>query len=85
MNYILSCGCGNTDQFAKDAAKILFPEANYDLILGVDTIRDFIMTQDLPPKVEAYLRAYAESKDKFALYLQDNKGLWNLMKGKKIC
>lgn len=71
---IFTCGCGDTDSFAKDAFHILFP----------DRIPP-IPTSQKPnfPKWERYLQALNVSKDKFAYYVTPAE-LWDLLKGVQV-
>lgn len=77
MPIIYSCGCGDTDSFAKDAFHILFPDQPVSLI-----------TSQKPQNPEfekwnRYLQALDSSKDKFAYYISETE-LWDLLKGVRV-
>lgn len=74
MNLIVTCGCGDTDAFAKDAFSIIFPSAPTPPI--VSQPGDFGRWQ---AQVDALLKSGA----KFAYYLGDDE-LWDLKKGVRV-
>lgn len=77
---LITCGCGDTDKFATDAFKILFP--------GIDMppIRHGIGHKE-PGIIVEYVNALMKSDAKYAYYLKaDSADLeaWDLLKGLRI-
>lgn len=78
---LYTCGCGNTDKFAQDAFKILFPRAEippvqHQLVLPP--------TDDIAKIVQALK---ADKKRKFAYlfrYDDNHTETWDLIKGKQV-
>lgn len=77
MNVIVTCGCGDTDSFARDAFKIIFPgEPLPQLISQRAQIGEIAKWQE---EIDALFRADA----KFAYYLTDTE-MWDLLKGVRV-
>lgn len=76
MDYIFTCGCGDTDQFAKDAFRLIFPHKD------MPPIRHSPETINLK-RYEMYPKAIAKSEQKFAYYLSA-EGIWDLLKGVQV-
>lgn len=77
MKIIYTCGCGDTDSFAKDAFRILFPHLPIPPLVS-----------QKPQNVEfakwgRYLDALNSSHDKFAYYITPTE-LWDLLKGVQV-
>lgn len=92
MRLIITCGCGDTTQFAKDAFKIMFPKDKIDkLVEKPDS--DLLLT------INNYLSDYVgkdiDFSEPYALLLDDeyyNKDMerqmvkiYDLIKGARIC
>lgn len=92
MRVIITCGCGGTTQFAKDAFKILFPKDKYDKLIEKPE-NDFL------DSINEYLSIYAgkdiDFSQPYALMLTYKRynetkifsivDIYDLMKGYKIC
>lgn len=92
MKLIITCGCGDTTQFAKDAFKVWFPKDKYDNLIEKPD-NDFLEV------VNNYLALYANKRIDFskpyALLLNSGKynkvinftdiEIYDLLKGYKIC
>lgn len=80
MERILSCGCGDTDKFAKDAFKILFPlEEIPPIVHSMGIMKD--------KQLRDVVNALVEGKEKYAYYIlvgSDQIQVWDLIKGKQI-
>lgn len=74
---IYTCGCGDTDKFAKDAFKLLFPDAPLPSIIHPG------QQLEGTELVFQVAHAYDKSINPFAIYMGD-KGFWDLLKGKRI-
>lgn len=74
MNLIVTCGCEDTDGFAKAAFKLLFPGTPLPAI--VSQPRDFTPWQE-------EMDTLFKSGVKFAYYLNDTE-MWDLKKGVRL-
>lgn len=75
---ILTCGCGDTDKFAKDAYSLLFPDSPAPaLVHSMGIIRD--------KKLRDIVNGLTKRK-KYAYLLRygDNIEVWDLIKGVRI-
>lgn len=77
MGYIITCGCGDTNQFAKDAFRLLFKGQPIPPVINPEALPSELSL--LSPQVEAADR----SGEKFAFYA-DGEELWDLMKGVRL-
>lgn len=77
MRYIVTCGCGDTESFAKDAFKILFKAEPLPPTVAHDT-----PNLDLG-RWAPYISAADKAKEKYAYYVSD-KEMWDLMKGIRL-
>lgn len=73
---IITCGCGDTDKFAKDAFKLLFPKEDVPPITQTPNFSEF-------GEWEIYPKAMAKAKQKYAFYITDDE-LWDLIKGVRV-
>lgn len=76
---IYSCNCGDTDKFAKDAFRILFPDTDLPEIVQFATTNN--------PELNRYMEAIKKSHEKFAYYISyDNEvfEMWDLLKGVRV-
>lgn len=83
MRVIFSCSCGNTDEFAKDAFKILFPKEELpELVAGR------VMAKSLSQKLPDFrdeIMALHNSNEPFAYYIDtETKEMWDLLKGVRV-
>lgn len=77
---IFTCGCGDTDKFAQDAFKILFPNKEIPSIVHGISKKD-------PQIIREYATALVKGQEKFAYYFGWDKTdleAWNLLKGLRI-
>lgn len=77
---LITCGCGDTDKFATDAFKILFPDQS------LPPIRHGVSHKE-PNLIKEYVSALMKNNDKFAYYLKWDKtslDIWDLLKGIRI-
>ena len=83
INEIYSCGCGNTDQFARDAFKLLFPYEPVPPIVHPPHDYNFAS-----PSLQKVANAFTKSDKPFAIYCmmsEDGEGaIWDLLKGKRL-
>lgn len=81
MNELLiTCGCRDTDKFAADAFKILFPA------IVMPPIRQGIGHKE-PEIIKDYATALIRGKEKFAYYFKWDSGdleAWDLLRGVRI-
>lgn len=75
MERIITCGCGDTDQFATAAYKILFKNATPPISHSYETVE---IAKWLP-----YLKALEKSGEKYAYYVNEEE-MWDLLKGVRI-
>lgn len=82
-NVIVSCGCGNTDQFAKDAYNLLFPR--HPLPPIVSSLYAYNQIKGVPKSGKEYELAHAAlvSDGKYAYYFGDGQ-VYDLLKGVRI-
>lgn len=76
MELIVTCGCDSTDDYAKDAFKILFPG---------ETLPPIAHSAEGVPsqRVVAMVRALERADEKFAYYFRGEEA-WDLKKGVRI-
>lgn len=79
-NILFTCGCGNTDKFAQDAFRILFPKEKVPFVQH---------TLGLPPTddIAKIVHAIKQDKKKFAYlfrYDDNHTEAWDLIKGKRV-
>lgn len=80
MNIIVTCGCGDTDKFVKDAYKLIFPKEELPPIMSGEEAQEFYETDDY---THTLITALTKSQDKFAFLLKDG-GVWDLLKGNRV-
>lgn len=73
---ILACDCGDTQTFAKDAFKLLFPGEKLPPITQTPDFCEF-------GEWGKYLGAILKSEQKYAYYVAED-GLWDLLKGVQV-
>lgn len=78
MGVIYSCECADTEAFAKDAFRVLFP--GQDLPKVIPQNGDFSGFEEWLP----YIQAAQKAKEKYAYYLTDTE-MWDLLKGVRVC
>lgn len=77
---IISCGCGDTDSFAKDAYALIFPDSPLPPIMTTDQAEEeFLHT----PEAYQKLLALAHAKEKYAYLFQDAH-VWDLLTGVQV-
>lgn len=78
MGVIYSCECGDTEAFAKDAFRLLFPDEELpEIIPHAQQNMNF-------DKWAPYIQAAQKSDEKYAYYLTDTE-MWDLLKGVRVC
>lgn len=86
MKYIVTCKCGDSERFAVDAAAILYkddPDKSFISAHGEGEIRT--LAQRSTGKLKEYLKALAQTEEKFAFGIQDEPWMvWDLFKGRQI-
>lgn len=84
IEVIYTCKCGDTEEFAKNAYRILFSAQDYpQFVNGRIAVKAHAET--LPPDYREMALALARSKDKFAYYFSEQNGVWDLLKGVQVC
>lgn len=82
---IVTCGCGDTDSFAQDAFKLLFPKHPLPLIKNAEELVESAVPSSI---AREQLKALHKAKTKFAYYMkfdeEDNFECWDLLKGVRI-
>lgn len=76
---IYTCNCGDTDKFAKDAFRILFPNTDLPETVQFATTRN--------SELNKYMNAIKSSHEKFAYYVSyddDTFEMWDLLKGVRV-
>lgn len=77
MRAIITCECSDTESFAKDAFRILFPGQELpEVIPQTQQNVDFV-------KWAPYVQAAQKSEEKYAYYLADDE-MWDLLKGVRL-
>lgn len=80
MKTILTCGCGNTDQFAKDAYKLLFPKAELPPVVhSMGVIKNKLL--------RTVVNGLLDGREKYAYFLDwtdQSVAVWDLVKGVQI-
>ena len=90
MKCILTCKCGDTPEFAKDAYSLLFPETETPtLISGDDEIMKFSTGFPQGSEAYSYIHGIAISKEKYAIFMEIDKDnnivqAYNLITGHQI-
>lgn len=83
MKYLVSCKCGNTDEFARSAFKMLFPNEELPEILSGRIVVK-TRAQDVP-EFKDELMALVNSDEPFAYYFDtDTPQVWDLLKGVRV-
>lgn len=81
---VITCGCGNTNEFAKDAFKLLFPNQKFPILL-FSKVSISMFADGQGKEVKKYFNAIIDTDDKYAYYAKIENGkiieLWNLLKG----
>lgn len=77
MSTILTCGCGDTDKFAKVAFKLLFHKTKLPSVVHTMGV---ISNNDLRQIVTALTTQH----EKYAYYISDELQVWDLIKGVQI-
>lgn len=82
-NVIVSCGCNDTDQFAKDAYRLLFPE--HPLPPIVSSLYAYNQVKGVPTSGKVYELAKAAllSDATYAYFFGDGQ-VYDLLKGVRI-
>lgn len=82
-NYIVSCGCGETDQFAQDAYRLLFPK--HPMPPLVSSLYAYNQLKGVPHEGKTYELAKAAliSNGKYAYFFGDGQ-IYDLLKGVRI-
>lgn len=81
---IITCKCGDTEEFARNAYRILFKSDDYPkMINGRIVIKAYLPS--FPPEYQDKVEALVRSKDKFAYLFSDTRGVWDLLKGVRVC
>lgn len=79
-NEIVTCGCNDTDKFAKDAFKILFPDTDIPPLSQHQSISQ-------NPEICEFVKALEKSNKPYAYYFKeenDNIEAWDLLKGVRV-
>ena len=90
MKIILSCKCGDTPTFARDAYSLLFPDApTPNTYIGGAAIERAASRFSSTSEAYQYIMGVANSREKYAVYLDvnDNGGIveaYNLLTGNRI-
>lgn len=75
-DFILTCGCGDTDKFATSAFKILFKDRATPPIKhtggGIENVQ-----------MREMVSALEKAKEKFAYYFGEDE-VWDLLKGVRV-
>lgn len=77
---IVTCGCGDTDEFSRDAFKLLFPRTPVPEITHDPNLLDNETARQM-------VRALKQDKRKFSLYFTEEDGaliVYDLIKGERI-
>ena len=88
MRLIITCGCGDTTQFAKDAFKIMFPKEDYDKLVEKP---DEDLLNGLINYIALYDGREIDSTKPYAFLVQSGKynkdiiEIYALIKGYKLC
>lgn len=85
--FIINCGCGNTDDFSKDAYRMLFPDDDLPRIIHKLGIVKHKLLRDI-------VTALVDGKEKYAYFVSYGKAgivgdkeevyVWDLLKGIRI-
>lgn len=75
-DFILTCGCGETDKFAATAFRLLFKEKPMPPINHSSGRLE-------GDQVNKMVEALGKSKEKFAYYFSEEE-IWDLLKGVRI-
>lgn len=77
--FIVTCGCGETDEFAKNAFRLLFPNTDCPKIIRMASI-------SRNPKILEFVKALEKSGKAYAYYFKEDDELevWDLMKGVRV-
>lgn len=78
MKHIVTCGCGDTDDYAVAAFKILFPKERVPKV--VSQAREDVTFGKWTPYIQA---ARKLEEEKYAYYLTDDE-MWDLLEGERI-
>lgn len=80
MERILTCGCGDTDKFAMDAFKLLFPLEEVPLVVhSMGVIRNKLL--------RTVVNGLLDGKEKYAYFIlasEKSVAVWDLLKGVQI-
>lgn len=80
VRLIYTCGCGDTDSFARSAYKLLFPDTEVPEIVHPPL-------NHVSQRITEMARALEATKDPFAVcFISDEQGLqvYDLLKGKRL-
>lgn len=77
MPIIVTCGCGDTDNYAVAAFKILFRNQPTPEVVS-QTYKNVEFEKWAP-----YIEAAEKAKEKYAYYLTETQ-MWDLLKGERI-
>lgn len=82
MNVLVTCGCGDTDQFARDAYKLIFP--GHPMPPVVSSLYALGKVKDFPTSGTLYEQAKAllTSDAKYAFYFGDGQ-VYDLLTGER--
>lgn len=85
---IVSCRCGDTDEFAKSAYRLLFPDTEMPQFLSGSTEVGNLYSALPRNTMSDHLLALLRSNKKYARYMEYEDDLtaeWDLIKGERIC
>lgn len=69
MKYIVTCGCGATDDFAKHAAHLIHPDEPLPTLFSGESNTIAFADQVADDYLARGLRALAQAKQKYAYYV----------------
>lgn len=83
MNVLITCGCGDTDQFARDAYELLRP--GHPMPPLVSSLYAYHQVKGVPTSGKVYqlARAALSSDEKYAYFFGDGQ-VYDLLKGVRI-
>lgn len=85
---IVSCRCGDTDEFAKSAYHLLFPDTELPEFLSGKAEVSRLYNELPNNTMSEHLLALLRSPQKYARYMEYEDDLlveWDLIKGERIC
>lgn len=85
---IVACRCGDTDDFAKDAYRLLFPNTEMPQFLSGSTEVGNLYSALPNNTMSDHLLALLRSNKKYARYMEYDDDLiaeWDLLTGQRLC